>query len=73
MYRTKKMRFEKHYSMGGGAKGEVTKMNGSETHHFKTYSGGIPIEFRQAVRPPACEILTDILQILVPRLFVPPI
>ena len=28
-------------------------------------------EIRQAFRPRACEILTDVLQILVPRLFVP--
>ena len=31
----------------------------------------IPRKIRQAFRPVACEILTDVLQILVPRLFVP--
>ena len=30
-----------------------------------------PKTIRQAFRPVACEILTDVLQILVPRLFVP--
>ena len=31
----------------------------------------VTLEIRQAFRPQACEILTDELQILVPRLFVP--
>ena len=44
--------------------------SGSEHQGVSFLDEGLRI--RQAFRPQACEILTDELQILVPRLFAPP-
>ena len=58
----------------------MTAETGFDPPHFQTEAWlcerlRVPLQsqkIRQAFRPQACEILTDVLQVLVPRLFVPP-